>query len=197
MLLLVVGAAVALPTLSGAWADDVDDEAVLDPLADPEAERPTSTEIAERVDRLEPRVDRLEPRVDRLEIAEPRSLREEVEEDERTTVSLSTDVLFAFDSAELGELARNAVIEVADGLTDVPGTIEVVGHTDSVGADDYNQQLSEQRAEAVAEVLRAELGTDADLQVEGRGSSEPVAEETDEDPEGAARNRRVEISYDR
>jgi OmpA-OmpF porin, OOP family len=179
--------AVGAATIPAALADD--GEAVLDPLADPSEAPPTSDEIASRIERVE-------PRVERLEIPEPRSLREEVEEDERTTVALSTDVLFAFDSAELGERARATLADLASALADVDGPIEVVGHTDSVGSDDYNRDLSERRAEAVAEVLRDELGADADLRVEGRGSSDPVATESDDDPEAAARNRRVEISHE-
>lgn len=161
---------------------------VVDPLADGPV--PTAAEIAERIRPIE-------PVVRRYELPEPRSLRQEVAEGERTTVSIASDVLFAFDSAELSERAEVTVRELAQDVRDAVGTVSVVGHTDSVGTDAYNQDLSERRAAAVAEVLADELGGDVDLVTEGRGSSEPVADESDGDAVAAAQNRRVEIAYER
>ena len=67
----------------------------------------------------------------------------------------------------------------------------VVGHTDSKGSDVYNQDLSEQRAQAVMAWLVAN-GVDADrLSAEGRGEGEPVADNAT--AEGRAQNRRVEL----
>ncbi len=69
--------------------------------------------------------------------------------------------------------------------------LEVQGHTDNVGGDDYNQKLSDSRANAVLEWLRAK-GTAADrLTAHGYGLKVPVADNDSE--EGRARNRRVEI----
>ncbi|MGO2036625.1 MAG: OmpA family protein [Brevibacterium sp.] len=114
-----------------------------------------------------------------------------------TVVTLSTDILFDFDSAELGDSAKE---KIADLVDDIPDGAEVTvdGHTDSKGEDDYNQTLSEDRAEAVADVLTSE---DSDLKVKavGHGESDPVASngtEADDDPEGRAKNRRVELRYD-
>jgi len=75
-----------------------------------------------------------------------------------------------------------------------PGAI-VTGHTDSVGENDYNQTLSEARADAVVEALRT-AGVSSTLTAEGRGEAEPVApNEVDgqDYPAGRQLNRRVEI----
>ncbi|HEX6645535.1 MAG TPA: OmpA family protein, partial [Gemmatimonadales bacterium] len=68
----------------------------------------------------------------------------------------------------------------------------IVGHTDDVGADGYNQTLSERRARAAADFLVSEGVDRSRLQTTGRGESEPVAENTSES--GRQENRRVEIA---
>ncbi len=118
---------------------------------------------------------------------------------EEVTVALEADVFFEFDDHEL-------LPEALDVLDDVVSDIEaaaisevvISGHTDDVGDDDYNQQLSEQRAESV-EAFLAERLSGVSLQSEGFGASQPVApnetEDGDDYPEGRAQNRRVEITY--
>jgi outer membrane protein OmpA-like peptidoglycan-associated protein len=140
---------------------------------------------------LELVVRRLEPAV--------RELRIEEQEGDRTTVTISTDVLFAFDSAKLTPAARDVVAELAGRIAGTDSDVAVVGHTDSIGTRRYNQRLSERRAEAVARVLRDRIDDGRTITTEGRNFSEPIAEETvngEDDPEGRARNRRVEISFD-
>ncbi|MCY9786326.1 OmpA family protein [Nocardiopsis sp. EMB25] len=116
------------------------------------------------------------------------------------TVALRSDVMFAFDSAELTAEAEDVVRRAARSLEhnidpDDP-EVTVIGHTDGRGSDAYNQELSVERAETVREVLAEELGEGYDFTVEGRGATEPVAEEGGADDEEArARNRRVEFSY--
>ena len=70
-------------------------------------------------------------------------------------------------------------------------TVDVIGHTDSVGSASYNQQLSEQRARSVAEYLATQQIIPERLLVAGRGESQPIA--SNDTPEGRAKNRRVEI----
>lgn len=178
--------AAALVVALGAPASAQDAE-VLDVLAGADTPRPSASDIASSVRRLEPEV-RL------LELPDPRSLREEREDAGQTTVSLSADVLFPFDSAEVTDGARTTLEALAAELAETEGTIAVVGHTDSVGTEEYNQQLSENRADAVAEVLREHLG-DREITTEGRSFREPIARESDDDPAAAAQNRRVEISF--
>ncbi len=70
-------------------------------------------------------------------------------------------------------------------------TVDVIGHTDSVGSANYNQQLSERRARSVAEYLASQQIMAERLLVAGRGESQPIA--SNSTPEGRSRNRRVEI----
>lgn len=181
---LMVAAALPGEAVLAAGSDD-DGPIVIDPLENREV--PSAAEIAATITPLE-------PVVNELEVPEPRSLREEREEGDLAVVSIASDVLFAFDSADLSDRAEATVRDIAADLGEAVGTITVVGHTDSVGADSYNQDLSERRAESVAAVLADELG-DVDIETEGRGSQEPVAEESEGDPAAAARNRRVEILH--
>lgn len=114
-----------------------------------------------------------------------------------TVVTLDTDILFDFDSAELSDTAKK---KIKDLVEDLPADSEITvgGHTDSKGEDDYNKKLSEDRAKAVAEVLTAE-NSDLDVKAKGFGESEPVASNEKngkDDPEGRAKNRRVEIRYE-
>ncbi|TXK39729.1 OmpA family protein [Nonomuraea sp. C10] len=119
------------------------------------------------------------------------------------TVALRTDVLFAFDEATLSDKAAavldEAVAETRERADPDKPPILIEGHTDSKGGGTYNQRLSVERAEAVRDYLVAELGGDYTYKAEGKGENEPIArnEKRDggDDPEGRARNRRVEISY--
>ncbi|QVQ54286.1 OmpA family protein [Spiractinospora alimapuensis] len=111
-----------------------------------------------------------------------------------TTVTVASDVLFDFDEADLTSRAESTIEDIAADLADVTGTVEIVGHTDGVGDADYNQQLSEERADAVADALGERLDG-ADLDSSGRGMDDPVVAETEDNPDAAAQNRRVEISY--
>lgn len=118
--------------------------------------------------------------------------------EEGTMVELVGDVLFDFDEAELrsdADPVLEDLRELAEGTGDV--TISVVGHTDGVGSDDYNLGLSERRADAVVDGL-VDRGVDSGrMESEGRGSSEPVAEEGgDDDEQARAQNRRVEVTFE-
>jgi outer membrane protein OmpA-like peptidoglycan-associated protein len=70
-------------------------------------------------------------------------------------------------------------------------TVDVIGHTDSVGSDQLNQELSERRARSVAEYLAGQGIMPARLLVAGRGKMQPIA--SNDTPEGRSQNRRVEI----
>ena len=107
-------------------------------------------------------------------------------------VSFAADAFFDFDKATLkpeGKAKLDDLTEKVKGIT--LGVIIAVGHTDSVGADGYNQKLSEKRAQAVKDYLTSK-GTDASrVYVEGKGEKQPVAD--NKSAEGRAKNRRVEI----
>ncbi|MFG2085530.1 OmpA family protein [Spirillospora sp. NPDC048824] len=128
-------------------------------------------------------------------------LETEEEDGRHVTVRISADVLFDFGKATLTDAAERRVTELAKRLRDVSGTVQVSGHTDSVGSDDYNMTLSKQRAEAVkAGLQRALKGAGPRIEAEGRGETEPVADNQKggkDDPTGRAKNRRVDITYEK
>ncbi len=111
------------------------------------------------------------------------------------TVTLSSDVLFATDEFALTPQAAAVVDAAAQQILDSgrAGDVTVVGHTDDVGTDAYNQELSVKRAQSVADRLVPALGAGYTLAVDGRGESEPVAPGSS--PEARAANRRVEIGF--
>lgn len=121
-----------------------------------------------------------------------------IEAGEELTIDLDTTVLFDVDKATLTAGAKDALTVAAATLTQQESReIVVAGHTDSVGSEEDNQLLSEERAKAVAKALEEELGSDWDIAVEWHGESEPAAEETGSDDQveaARARNRRVEIT---
>lgn len=101
-------------------------------------------------------------------------------------------VMFAFDADQLTPAAEQRLRELLPKLNDPSVTaIKVVGHTDGVGSDSYNQGLSERRASSVAAYLISQGVASAKVTSEGRGKAEAVADnDTDE---GRALNRRVEL----
>ena len=111
------------------------------------------------------------------------------------TVTLASDVTFASDSADLAPGAEAQLNTVATQLNQHPdgGTLTIVGHTDDVQDDAYNQTLSEKRANAVK--TRLEQLTSLDkwkTSVSGKGESEPKIKDTTD--QARAANRRVEIT---
>ena len=108
-------------------------------------------------------------------------------------VNLS-DVLFDFNQATLKPGAREKLSKLAGILLAYSGVyqLQIEGHTDSVGSEEYNQKLSESRAEAVQNYLiSVALPADKMVGVHGFGRIRPVA--TNDTPEGRQTNRRVEI----
>lgn len=118
----------------------------------------------------------------------------EAETADQVTIDVSADVLFAVDSATLSPDATARLDAVATDITDrsAPGPVGVVGHTDSDGTDAYNLDLSQRRAQSVADAL-ARTAPGLDLVVDGRGESDPVA--SNATPEGKQLNRRVTITF--
>ena len=115
--------------------------------------------------------------------------------DKDVTVTLASDVTFASDSADLTPAADTQLQTVADQLDQYPdgGTLTVVGHTDDVQDDAYNQTLSEKRANAVKTKLQQLTDLDKwNPTTTGKGESEPRVKDTTD--EARAANRRVEIT---
>ena len=112
-------------------------------------------------------------------------------------INLSSDVLFDFDKAELKPEADAELQKAADVIRQKgKGLILIIGYTDSKGSDAYNQRLSLARAQAVKNWFEAK-GLNQNYQIKGQGATNPVAPNTHPDgsdnPEGRAKNRRVEI----
>lgn len=109
------------------------------------------------------------------------------------TLNMPGNVTFATNSADLNAQFFNVLDGVSMVLKEYEKTvIEVAGHTDSTGSDQYNQALSERRAQTVSNYLanRGILATR--LITVGAGESRPIA--TNDTPEGRSLNRRVEIT---
>lgn len=119
--------------------------------------------------------------------------------DTEIRIDLSADVLFDFDKADIKKEAEPSLQKVATVLSaNSSAKVAIEGHTDGKGADAYNQTLSEQRAASVKEWLVANAKVNgANVITKGWGKSKPVARNTkpdgSDDPEGRAKNRRVEI----
>ena len=112
------------------------------------------------------------------------------------TLSDAGDVLFAFNQSELTPTAKSQLDSIMGKLEDADVvSIKVVGFTDSVGSDAYNQALSQRRASSVAEYLLSQGVAPNKITSEGKGESQPVAD--NETAEGRAKNRRVELHINR
>jgi outer membrane protein OmpA-like peptidoglycan-associated protein len=102
------------------------------------------------------------------------------------------DVTFATNSTTISPAMRSVLDGVAQNLVDRPQSlIDVMGHTDSTGADAYNLDLSRRRAESVANYLVSRGVARARIETIGYGEQYPIADNTTE--AGRAQNRRVEI----
>ena len=111
---------------------------------------------------------------------------------DRLIVSFPEAILFAVDSFSVRPGLQSDMGELARSLQQYPdSTVQIVGHTDSDGDAAYNQQLSERRANAVADVLLNQGVPFNRVQTFGRGESQPIA--SNFTPEGKAQNRRVEL----
>lgn len=120
---------------------------------------------------------------------------EQVEqEQDQTSVTLASDILFTVDGSDLSEPAR-AVVGTLVAQVPAGATVTVDGHTDSVLDDAHNQGLSERRAQAVAAAVAA-ARPDVVLDVHGYGESRLRVPEAGEDiADDRAQNRRVELAY--
>lgn len=128
---------------------------------------------------------------------------EELEEDlegaevtrvgEGIQITFDSGLLFDFDSYGLRQNTKEDLQEMASTLKKYDDTnILVEGHTDAQGSETYNQELSEERAQAVSSYLR-QLGVSSDrLITKGYGEGQPIAD--NDTPSGRQENRRVEVA---
>src|SRR6266567_1990515 len=103
-----------------------------------------------------------------------------------------SDVLFDTGSYTLKPGAREKLAKISGIVLAHPGLVlQIEGHTDSVGGDEFNQQLSERRASSVREFLAEQGVSPSSITARGFGKTQPVA--SNETAEGRQRNRRVEL----
>lgn len=112
---------------------------------------------------------------------------------DRLVVTLPEAITFATGSSEVKSSLYNPLAQIAASLNNYPNTIaQIVGHTDNVGSNGYNQALSERRAGAVASILKNAGTASSRVSIVGRGESAPIA--SNGDAAGRQANRRVEIN---
>lgn len=108
-------------------------------------------------------------------------------------ITFDSAILFALNSSDLSSSSKVDLSKLAASLNTYPNTnVLVTGHTDSSGAEEYNQKLSEERASAAA-LLLLENGIPASrMEIVGHGELFPVV--SNETQDGRQQNRRVEIA---
>src|SRR5436190_3520469 len=112
---------------------------------------------------------------------------------DQITLNMPGNIAFKADSADLNAGFFDVLNSVGKVVNEFGQTvIEVAGHTDSTGAEQYNQQLSERRANAVATYLKTRSVRGDRIITVGAGEGHPVA--TNDTPEGRQQNRRVELT---
>jgi outer membrane protein OmpA-like peptidoglycan-associated protein len=108
------------------------------------------------------------------------------------TLNLPSDITFDVDRSDIKPQFRQSLADVSATLREYPSTtIDVAGHADSTGSDDYNQQLSQRRADSVAQALIQNGVQPVRIVAAGFGEARPIADNST--ASGRQANRRVEI----
>ena len=108
-------------------------------------------------------------------------------------LTMKSGILFGFDSYTLTQASKENLVKLSETLKEYGDTnILVAGHTDNVGAEDYNMKLSEKRADAVSGFLSNNGVKRSRMSVIGYGESTPMVDNTSES--GRDKNRRVELA---
>ncbi len=174
--------------------NDVESMTVTNPLTPPLLNVPIShsSETIENPGLSEPRIIDLVTITDDLEDQTGRT-----ESSEEVSIILSSDVLFETGSDELSTDAEEILQQVATEIDDASSnTVNIAGHADNTGSESINLPLSRDRAEAVESSLSELITRDRiSFEVEGYGSSEPIASNDTE--EGRERNRRVSVTFEK
>jgi outer membrane protein OmpA-like peptidoglycan-associated protein len=103
-----------------------------------------------------------------------------------------SDVLFDFNKYTLKSEAREKLAKISGILVAYPGLkLQVEGYTDNIGSEEYNQKLSEERADSVRDYLVSQSVVSDNVSAQGFGKTDPVADNSTD--AGRAQNRRVEL----
>lgn len=117
----------------------------------------------------------------------------EMKQDEKGMTLILQDLQFPSNSAQLRAGAQQRLMPLSEFLNGEPeARIRIVGHTDGQGADDFNQNLSQRRAQSVGNYLITQGVADTRVEVIGMGESQPIA--SNDTAAGRAENRRVEVT---
>lgn len=112
--------------------------------------------------------------------------------DNQLKLSIPSDISFDSGRADIKANLRPILDQFAQGLSAQPGTeVRIIGHTDSTGSDAINNPLSVNRAASARDYLVGRGVNTNQIQIDGRGSREPIADNSSD--AGRARNRRIEI----
>lgn len=191
-------------TMSEDMADDameaemadetMDAEMVEDAMADEVMAEETMSEETMADDVMEDET----PTLEEVAAADPDLAVRTNDDGEVDAMVMLSDVLFGFGDASLNPAALDVLAGVAEKLSGVP-SLEITGHTDSVGDEAFNLDLGQRRADAVRDWLIANTSFEADvITARGVGEADPIAENRTEaggdNPEGRALNRRVEFT---
>jgi len=116
----------------------------------------------------------------------------QTQETARGLIMNLSDVLFDFNKYSLKPEAREKLAKISGILLAYPDLkVQVEGYTDNIGSDDYNQNLSEKRADSVRHYLVSQSVQEANITAEGFGKNNPIADNSSD--RGRAQNRRVVI----
>lgn len=187
--LALMAATLAGPSL--AQNETAEAEEVMEEMADGVAEEMADDAMAEEVPEEA-------PNLEEIAAADPALDVRTNEEGEVDAMVMLSDVLFEFGDASLEPAALDVLRGVAEKLDGVT-SIEITGHTDAIGDEDFNLALGQRRADAVRDWLVANTDLTADVvSARGVGEADPIAENQNADgsdnPDGRAQNRRVEFT---
>jgi outer membrane protein OmpA-like peptidoglycan-associated protein len=112
---------------------------------------------------------------------------------EGIAVTFESGILFPFNSTDILPAGKENLQKLAQSLDKYPNSdILIVGHTDSVGTDAYNNDLSQRRANAAGNYLQSLGVAQSRLRMTGKGETEPI--QSNDTDAGRAANRRVEVA---
>lgn len=196
--LVVLGflAAASTPAYAQDETNNVAREVLVEELAEQVIEETTDVtdDVTEDVaDSEEPTI----PSLAEIAASDPSLSIREGENGEADAMIMLSDVLFGFGNDALEPEMLNVLSSIAAQLEGVPG-IRIKGHTDAIGDEESNRRLGQLRANNVRDWLVANTNLTSDMIVPvGVGEADPIAENLTEDggdnPDGRARNRRVEF----
>jgi outer membrane protein OmpA-like peptidoglycan-associated protein len=172
-----------------------------------ETQSPLETQKKQiEIDRQQLELEKKQLELQRKQLQIEESARKELQlkEIEKTvTMNLESDVLFDFGKAEIKSEAEQILDKVGTVIAQFPeGKVLITGHSDSIGSQSVNHELSIRRAQAVKDWLVRKKGiVESSITTEGFGEMKPVSTNINPDgsdnPQGRQQNRRVEITVEK